>query len=59
MTSAKREPMVSVVFFVLRGGIVDVVSDMSTCMRRQKWWWWSFGSRSRDAENCFSGRILD
>jgi hypothetical protein len=30
MTSARREPMVSVVFFVLRGGIVDVVCAMST-----------------------------
>jgi hypothetical protein len=36
MTSARREPMVSVVFFVLRGGIVDVVCAMSTCYAASK-----------------------
>jgi hypothetical protein len=36
MTSARREPMVSVVFFVLRGGILDVVEGLSSCCAASK-----------------------
>jgi hypothetical protein len=52
MTSARREPMVSVVFFVLRGGIVDVVYDLVDllCGVENGGWWSILQQESRSGK---------